>query len=142
MQNQDTLFEGKIWTAEKIMSVSNNRSHFAHKLAEELEDLFRVEQRFTVSYSPWTNGSSEVTNSVILKCLRTLLSEYCMPEEQFEKLIPLMLCFTNNRKSVDSGLTPNQIFFGVTSSGKNLLNDEKRGRHLEEQFPIQWKKKF
>ena len=94
--------------------LSDNGSHFANEMLRELEEQLRVEHRFSVAYSPWTNGSAEsVNNSKILSLFRSLLSEYMLTEEQWREVLPIVMCYLNNTRSAVTGLSPNEVFIGL-----------------------------
>ena len=67
---------------EGFCLMTDNGSHFTSELVKDVESQLRLSHRFSITYSPWTNGSAEVINSQILKFFKALLSEYRMTEEE------------------------------------------------------------
>jgi hypothetical protein len=67
-----------------------------------------------VAYSPWSNGTVEVVNLSILKCLRSLLSEFKLKPSEWPKLVPLVQGVLNHSPSIRlSGMSPITIFTGL-----------------------------
>eukprot|EP00924_Labyrinthula_sp_SR-Ha-C_P013238 augustus_masked-scaffold_45-processed-gene-0.0-mRNA-1 protein AED:1.00 eAED:1.00 QI:0/0/0/0/1/1/10/0/767 len=82
-----------------FLLVTDNASHFANALMEELTRSISFEQSFNIAYEPWTNGAVEITNSGILKHMRALISQYSLRETQWPSLIPLLNHIVNNKPS-------------------------------------------
>ena len=116
---------------DNFVLMTDNGSHFTAEIIKEIEKQFRMSHRYSVSYSPWTNGSAEVTNSYVLKYFRVLMSEYQLVEEEWECLVPLVVSYINHTVSPKTGYTPNQVFHGVSHDGRDVLGDM-----LEDQFPV------
>eukprot|EP00924_Labyrinthula_sp_SR-Ha-C_P003686 snap_masked-scaffold_3-processed-gene-2.39-mRNA-1 protein AED:0.48 eAED:0.48 QI:0/-1/0/1/-1/1/1/0/1861 len=97
--------------SEVFTIATDNGSHFANSLLNELAKRIGFEQYFTVVYSPWTNGSTEVMNSSILRYLRSLVSQFGMQESEWPYLLPLITYILNN-KPMESrgGRTANELF--------------------------------
>src|SRR5690606_30531697 len=81
---------------DRTLIMSDNGSHFAGVLVKDLEKSLSFTHRFSVTFSPWTNGSIESQNVQLLKGLRSLVSEYRMRDEDWPSLIPLIQCMLNN----------------------------------------------
>eukprot|EP00924_Labyrinthula_sp_SR-Ha-C_P006659 augustus_masked-scaffold_29-processed-gene-0.70-mRNA-1 protein AED:1.00 eAED:1.00 QI:0/-1/0/0/-1/1/1/0/184 len=78
---------------------------------EELTRSISFEQSFSIAYAPWTSSAVETTNSVILKHMRALISQYSLHETQWPSLIPLLNYIVNNKPSERrGGCTSNQLF--------------------------------
>eukprot|EP00924_Labyrinthula_sp_SR-Ha-C_P002142 snap_masked-scaffold_19-processed-gene-1.35-mRNA-1 protein AED:1.00 eAED:1.00 QI:0/-1/0/0/-1/1/1/0/316 len=82
-----------------FLLVTDNTSHFANALMEELTRSTSFEQSFSIAYALWTNGSIETVNSVTLKHMRALISQYSLHETQWPSLIPLLNHIVNNKPS-------------------------------------------
>eukprot|EP00924_Labyrinthula_sp_SR-Ha-C_P013161 maker-scaffold_12-snap-gene-11.22-mRNA-1 protein AED:0.27 eAED:0.30 QI:0/0/0/1/0.5/0.2/5/0/868 len=65
-----------------FLVITDHCSHFANRLLETLSKKIGFEQFFPVAYSPWINGSIETINSSILRCLRSLVSQYRLHEPE------------------------------------------------------------
>ena len=101
-------------------------SHFANHLLEEAAVTFGFRHVMAVSYSPFTNGTVEVMNVKILRLLRTLLSERCIPANQWQSLVPNLEFAINNIKMLDrDNLSPNEIWFGSSvGQGYSVVTDQ------------------
>ena len=93
--------------------VTDQGSHFANGLLSALAREMKFSQHFSVAYSPWANGSAEVTN--------------------WPKLIPQVVMYLNSmpRRSLTvDGVprSPNSIFLGLRDEPDDLA-------------PFVWKKK-
>ena len=55
--------------------VSDQGSHFKHRLLEDFARELRSHHHFTTTYSPWSNGSVERICREVLRACRALLSE-------------------------------------------------------------------
>ena len=116
---------------EQFCIMTDKGSHFTAELVREVESDLRLSHRFSVTYSPWTNGSAEVTNTQILRFFRALLSEYQMIEDEWEQLVPMVMSYVNHSVNKVTGFTPNQVFNGVNHDGTNVINDV-----VEDTFPV------
>jgi hypothetical protein len=94
--------------------VSDQGSHFRKQVLKELERLTGSTHNYVTSYAPWANGTVEVVNSSILKCIRSLLSEFHLPWNKWSDLTPLIQGVLNHspRRSLGD-LSPVQLFIGL-----------------------------
>ena len=106
-------WKGRYGLPTSVTLVSDQGSHFANSLVRLIAKKLRMNHHFSAVYSPWANGSAEVTNREILRILRTLTSEYALPLQDWPKLIPEVLTFANNKVAPETGLSPNQIYMGL-----------------------------
>eukprot|EP00924_Labyrinthula_sp_SR-Ha-C_P007831 snap_masked-scaffold_28-processed-gene-4.42-mRNA-1 protein AED:0.32 eAED:0.32 QI:0/0/0/0.5/1/1/2/0/179 len=83
--------------------VTDNGSHFFNSLLNELAKKIGFEQYFTVAYSLWTNGSTEVLNFLILRYIRSLVSQFGLHESECSHLIPLITYILNNKEIPSRG---------------------------------------
>lgn len=51
-------------------------SHFVNQFLENLQQVLHFQQKFTVAYSPWSNGKIEIVNNSLTKFIRLLKSEF------------------------------------------------------------------
>eukprot|EP00924_Labyrinthula_sp_SR-Ha-C_P000105 snap_masked-scaffold_39-processed-gene-1.25-mRNA-1 protein AED:0.34 eAED:0.35 QI:0/-1/0/1/-1/1/1/0/1006 len=115
------------WAANNGLSghtilVSDKGSHFTSKVASQLKEHLGYSHRFTIVYSPWSNGGVERRNREILRIFRSLCSEYQLNLSAWPKLTLLVLHYINNRKlSQKLNLSPNQIYFGRDKYGEIIV---------------------
>ena len=55
--------------------MSDTASHFKNRVMKTLKDALRVEHRFAVANSPWSNGTCERIMREVVRALKTLLVE-------------------------------------------------------------------
>eukprot|EP00924_Labyrinthula_sp_SR-Ha-C_P001902 augustus_masked-scaffold_30-processed-gene-2.69-mRNA-1 protein AED:0.48 eAED:0.48 QI:0/-1/0/1/-1/1/1/0/1817 len=109
-----------------FLLVTDNASHFANDLMEKLTRTISFEQSFSIAYAPWTNGAIETTNSIILKHMRSLISQYSLHETQWPSLIPLLNHIINNKPSDRrGGYTSNELFLFYRLETPLYLQDPK-----------------
>eukprot|EP00924_Labyrinthula_sp_SR-Ha-C_P000049 maker-scaffold_60-snap-gene-0.53-mRNA-1 protein AED:0.62 eAED:0.63 QI:0/0/0/1/0/0/2/0/860 len=97
--------------SDYFLVITDNGSHFSNHLPKALSKNIGFEQLFSVAYSPWTNGSVEVINSAILRCIKSLISQYRLHESEWPKLLTIISYIINNKPS-DRRLnkSPNDLF--------------------------------
>eukprot|EP00924_Labyrinthula_sp_SR-Ha-C_P010291 snap_masked-scaffold_23-processed-gene-2.9-mRNA-1 protein AED:0.45 eAED:0.45 QI:0/-1/0/1/-1/1/1/0/1117 len=94
-----------------FLVITDNGSHFSNNLLKALTKNIGFEQAFSVAYSPWTNGAVEVVNSAILRCIRSLTSQYRLHESEWPKLLTTISYIINNRPSERRlNKSPNELF--------------------------------
>ena len=71
---------------ENFILRSDQGSHFCNKLVTKFLKKVRGKSSLTVAFSPWTNGSCEVENRIILKSIRTLTFELREILENIKKI--------------------------------------------------------
>ena len=120
---------------DQMILMTDNGSHFAGRLVRELSENLVFAHRFSVAYSPWTNGSAESVNVIILKTLKSLISQYKVRNQDWTSLVPLIQCHLNHRRSAATGLTPNETFMGVRDTPV-LIAPKAECRCSSEQYPI------
>jgi hypothetical protein len=94
--------------------ISDQGSHFKNLVIAELSRLTGFKQRFTIPYTPYSNGTVERVNREILRAFRSLLSEFKMQLKDWPDLIPLIQMLLNHSplKSL-GGLAPVKVFCGL-----------------------------
>lgn len=70
--------------------VSDRGSHFKNEVVELLRDQNRASHRFTLAYTPWSNGTVEVVNREVLRVLRALCSELRIPFKEWPNVLPIV----------------------------------------------------
>ncbi|GMF31124.1 unnamed protein product [Phytophthora fragariaefolia] len=70
--------------------VSDRGTHFKNKILGLLRKSYGSAHHFTTAYCPWPNGSVEVVNRVLLKCLRAMLSELKLHLSNWPTVLPLV----------------------------------------------------
>jgi hypothetical protein len=73
-----------------MIHISDQESHFKNSVIKELHRLMGTRAHYTVAYSPWSNGTVKVVNYSILRCMRSLLSEFKMQLHEWPSLLPLV----------------------------------------------------
>ena len=116
-------FRGNFALNDHFLLITDNGYHFANSLMELLAEKLRFKHRFSVAYTPYTNGSVEVINSLILRNLRVLTSEYSLDASEWPELIPIILHIINNKKG-DLGLSPNEIFMGIDAHMEDPISTD------------------
>ena len=105
--------------------VTDQGSHFANSLLDCLSRHLKFRQHFSVVYSPWANGTAEVTNVAVLRLFRSLLSEAWLPLASWPNLVSSVMLYLNQmaRKSLtlDEGMcSSNAVFLGYLDEPDDL----------------------
>ena len=107
---------------EQFTLITDNGSHFCNQIIKRFQELVPFLHRTSVVYSPWTNGSAESVNAIVVRRLRALCSQYLLDESSWMTVIPLLESYINNTPNPRRfGFTPNQIRGGIKSSGQHLF---------------------
>jgi len=115
-----TWWKARFSLPQDAMLITDNGSHFSNNLLRLLTSKLRMDHRFTVAYSPWTNGAAEVANRQILRILRPILSEYRLQDTQWPSLLPMLQHLLNSTPGPHH-LSPNEIFLGTPPDDQLLL---------------------
>ena len=78
----------KIW-------VSDRGSHFKNILVDEMRRVFGSHHHFTLALCPWSNGTVEILNSIFVKLVRILLSEFKLRRTQWSIVVPIAISAIN-----------------------------------------------
>ncbi|OWZ03860.1 hypothetical protein PHMEG_00024343 [Phytophthora megakarya] len=70
---------------------SDRGTHFKNQLLELLRKSYGSAHHFTTAYCPWANGTVEVVNRLLLKCLRAMLSELNLHISECPTVLPLVM---------------------------------------------------
>jgi IS30 family transposase len=79
--------------------VTDQGTHFKNQVIEHLRKQLGAHHHFTIAYCPWSNGTVEVVNRLLLRCIKALLSERKMQEAEWPKLLRLVQMALNGRTS-------------------------------------------
>lgn len=112
------LWRSRYGLPESVTLITDNGSHFANALLRDLTRQLKLQHRFSIKYSPWSNGSAEVQNRKLLRLFRSLSSQY--QSTDYHALLPLVLNFVNNSTS-RFGYSPNQIYMGIDKKPNTLF---------------------
>ena len=55
--------------------VSDTATHFKNRVTAHLSDALKVDHRFAVAYTPWSNGTCERMVREVVRALKSILSE-------------------------------------------------------------------
>ena len=120
-------WRGHFGLSNSFVICTDQGSHFANRVTEEFEKKLPHVHRYSVVYAPWTNGSAEVINALILKYLRNLCSQYMLADDDWPLLIELIVNFINNKPNPRrNGLSPNAIHFSRDREGYPLFLGNER----------------
>eukprot|EP00924_Labyrinthula_sp_SR-Ha-C_P005043 maker-scaffold_1-snap-gene-19.25-mRNA-1 protein AED:0.15 eAED:0.18 QI:0/0/0/1/0/0/3/0/431 len=101
--------------------LSDNGSHFNNEVLRQFESRFPAEHKFSIVYSPWSNGSIEVMNRLVLRVLLQLCSCYMIDKDKWSELLPQVMDVMNNSRS-RHGYSPNELTtYLYTAKGLNKI---------------------
>jgi len=117
--------------------ISDQGTHFKNSVIDLLCKQLKCEQSFSVTYSPWINGSIERLNRDIVQVMRAMVLEWKVDHRDWLSLVPLVQASLNhtpvpslaNRSPLElfTGLSPPSPFGGVfvrkPSPGKLIVLD-------------------
>jgi hypothetical protein len=67
--------------------VTDQGAHFKNRAVSGVQKVWGAEHHFVTAYCPWANGSVEVVNRVLLKVLKSMLSERKLKPVEWTKVI-------------------------------------------------------
>lgn len=70
--------------------VSDRGTHFKNQVLQQVQKSFGSVHHFTTAYCPWANGTVEVVNRLLLRCLRAMLSELKLHPSEWPSVVPLV----------------------------------------------------
>lgn len=92
---------------------SDGGSHFVNQWVRLLAQTLRVNHHITTAYSPTANGAVEVVNRLLLRAMRSLLSEFRMHTSHWPRLLPIVNSTLNSTPSERlGGFSPFRVFLG------------------------------
>eukprot|EP00924_Labyrinthula_sp_SR-Ha-C_P013860 snap_masked-scaffold_5-processed-gene-15.36-mRNA-1 protein AED:1.00 eAED:1.00 QI:0/0/0/0/1/1/2/0/1386 len=111
-------WKGDNGLAQNFHLVSDRGSHFVNKVVQRFKEYFPFQHSLGVSYSPWTNGSAEVTHQALLRYVKSLTSQYLLDHDSWHLLTEVIQAYANNKPRTDLGYkTPMEIFGGRQQDG-------------------------
>ncbi|KAH9110516.1 hypothetical protein AeMF1_014698, partial [Aphanomyces euteiches] len=94
--------------------VTDRGAHFKNEVMESLAASLGSQHHFTTAYSPWSNGTDEVLNRQILRCLKTLMLERQLQPNNWSCALPAVQTALNHRPSDRiGGRAPVTAFTGI-----------------------------
>ncbi|KAE8980660.1 hypothetical protein PR001_g23652 [Phytophthora rubi] len=76
--------------------VSDQGAHFRNQIVERLQRALGAQHHFVTAYTPWANGTVEVVNREVLKCMKALLSELRLAIRDWPALLPVVQAALNS----------------------------------------------
>ncbi|KAE9051957.1 hypothetical protein PR001_g948 [Phytophthora rubi] len=76
--------------------VSDQGAHSRNQIVERLQRALGAQHHFVTAYTPWANGTVEVVNREILKCMKALLSERRLAIRDWPALLPVVQAALNS----------------------------------------------
>ncbi|OWZ24452.1 Retrotransposon protein [Phytophthora megakarya] len=70
--------------------VSDQGTHFKNRVIEALKHLLGAHHHFTTARCPWSNGTIEVVTREVLRCARSLLSEWSLATTEWTLVIKII----------------------------------------------------
>ena len=117
---------------DNFVLVSDNGSHYVNQVLDLAKIHLRFQQSFTVAYAPWTNGSGEAINSLVLRIIKTLTSELGLEQHQWPRILEDVTSVINTRRMPRRlNMTPNEIFLGLEPKKRALVQTETQLERLK-----------
>ena len=92
--------------------MSDTGSHFKNRLMKTLKEALRVEHRFAVSNSPWSNGTFERVMREMVRALKTILQEERRHIREWVDVVPAVQWTLNTAYRERYATTPYHVMFG------------------------------
>jgi transposase InsO family protein len=97
--------------------ISDQGSHFKNSIIAELRKLTRGHHHFSLPYTPWSNGTVEVVNRELVRCLKALRLEFKLPFKSWPALLPIVQSALNNTILPRLGnRSSTEVFLGLPTS--------------------------
>lgn len=97
--------------------VSDQGSHFKNQVMDMLRKVVGSQHHFTTAYCPFANGTVEVVNRMILKCIKSSMSELKLSVTQWYIILPLVQAAINGMPSDKlGGIAPVTAFAALPAS--------------------------
>ena len=68
--------------------VSDTATHFKNRVIAQLSDALKVDHRFAVAYTPWSNGSCERMVGEVVRALKSNLSQQRKQVAEWVDVLP------------------------------------------------------
>lgn len=103
-----------------VRFLSDNGGEFSNDHYRQMNEKLNIETCTTAAYSPFSNGTCERHNAVIMEAMKkTVEEEKCEPEVALAWAISAKNALHNN-----SGYSPNEIVFGFNVNTPSVLTDQ------------------
>ena len=100
-----TLGVPRVW-------VSDTATHFKNRVLAQLSDALKVDHRFAVAYTPWSNGACERMVREVIRALRSILSEQQRSVSEWVDVLPAAQWALNTSFRERFRATPHHVMFG------------------------------
>ena len=118
-----------------LCHISDQGSHFKNEVLSELNRRLTTKHKFTLPYTPWSNGTIEVVNREIRKLIKVWCSEFRIQIKDWPNLIPLILHVLNFSVSPRTGYPPALIFGGFqTNTNLDCIFTNKKLQYTKKSF--------
>ena len=97
--------------------VSDQGSHFKNEVIEALKRQLGAHHHFTTVYAPWSNGTVEVMNRLLVRLLRGLCSELKLKPTEWDSLLPIFMSALNHMPADRlKGVAPVKAFLALPAT--------------------------
>jgi transposase InsO family protein len=101
--------------------ISDRGTHFKNHVIDLLRASYNSRHHFTTAYCPWSNGTVEVVNRLLLRCMRALLSELRLHMTDWPKILPMVQAALNQMPADRlDGVAPVTAFTALPASSPVL----------------------
>ena len=94
------------------MWVSDTAAHFKNRVIAQLSDALKVDHRFAVAYTPWSNGTCERMVREVVRALKSILSEQRNQVAEWVDVLPAARRALNTSFRARYRNTPYCVMFG------------------------------
>ena len=92
--------------------VSDTATHFKNRVIAQLSDALKVDHRFAVAYTPWSNGTCERMVRAVVRALKSILSEQQKQVAEWVDVFPAAQWALNTSFRARYRNTPYCVMFG------------------------------
>ena len=125
----DSLLDWMSLLGNPEIVISDTATHFKNVLMSELVETLRIEQMFSVAYTPWTNGTIENMNKQVVTCFRKTFKERKIPVDEWTSFVKYVQYTMNHYpRPKFEGKSPLQVlnvsrYIEYDARGKPTLRD-------------------
>ena len=95
--------------------ISDGGRHFNNHALRLVSERLGLEHHITLAYCAWANGAIEVVNQDFVYTIRAILSEFEMPIDEWDEVVPLIQYVINHRpRDRLGGRSPIEVMTGRT----------------------------
>jgi hypothetical protein len=99
------------------MHVADQGSHFKNLVVDELCSRLHIAHHFVMAYTPWANGTVEIVNRHVFRCLKALCSEFNFGfNDNWPFITPLVNMALNHQIRTGINYAPITILTGLKPS--------------------------